>query len=106
MALTSGAKKFFGLLLTVAIVGGGIYGYKSYAASHPTQPAPVVAEAPAPANEPVEIPQPINSPISQARNVEAIVDQVAPEPAPTPAPAPSTTSSNRGMANLMNAGKR
>lgn len=108
MALTSGAKKFFGLLLTVAIVGGGIYGYKSYSASHPTPVsiAAEITEAPAQASEPIKIPQPMNSPIAQASNVERVVDQIAPEPAPATTPATSTTSSDRGMANLMQAGNR
>jgi hypothetical protein len=97
MALTNGAKKFLGLIVTVAVVGGGIYGYKDYKAKNPT---PVTEEVVA-EQAPIEVPQPINSPIAQAERMDDIV--AAPEQE-EPAPAPThNASSNRGLANVMNA---
>lgn len=111
MALTSGAKKFLGLLATVAVVGGGIFAYKSNAPAIHAQfnkPAEVVEMR----QEPVSIPQPVNSPIFQAqqadRAVEAAVAAQRPAPveaAPAPEPVqqvqPSNPSANRGMAALL-----
>jgi hypothetical protein len=101
MALTSGAKKFLGLLVTVVVVGGGIFAYKSNAPAIQAQfNKPAAAEVvQVPQQEPT--PQPVESPIFQARQAERIVE-AAPEPAPTPAPVQSSNpSANRGMAALL-----
>jgi len=98
MALTNGAKKFLGLVATVVVIGGGIYGYKEYKAKNPT---PVTEEVVQQA--PTEIPQPINSPMAQAERVEDIVEPTEHE---EPAPAPTNNASNnRGLANVLNAAK-
>lgn len=103
MALTNGAKKFLGLVATIAVVGGGIYGYKNYAATHPSQPATEVAVQ-AEQAAPVEVPQPIESPVAQTRQLNDAVNTMEREDAPEPAPTQSV-SSNRGLANVLNAAK-
>jgi hypothetical protein len=100
MALTSGAKKFLGLLLTVAVVGGAIYGYKQYKAGQPPAPVAVEQVVEAPVQEaPTSIPQPINSPMAQAERLQEVVQPA--EPAPEPAPAQANPGHNRGLSNIM-----
>lgn len=103
MALTNGAKKFLGLIATVAVVGGGIYGYKQYAATHPSQPAEVAVQA----EQAAPVPQPIESPVAQAKQAEQAMGTLEREDAPVQeAPAPTqSASSNRGLANVLNAAK-
>lgn len=97
MALTSGAKKFIGLIVTIAIVAGGIYGYKQYAAANP--PAPVILVEPPmePPSEQTEAD--LTAPANPTR--AELVNDEPEEPAPTQ----GSASSNRGLNNVMNAAK-
>jgi len=101
MALTNGAKKFLGLVAVTIAVGGGIYGYKDYKAKNPTPVTEEVVQNVPTEQAPIEVPQPINSPIVQAERLNDIVETAEQE---EPAPAPThNASSNRGLANVLNA---
>lgn len=110
MALTPGFKKFIGLIVAVAVVGGGIYANK--AGMFKSTPVPigsdVVMQAPLiqpPTIQPPTIPQPMNSPINQAENFGQMVAPNTPAPAPVlqqaPVHATGTAASDRGMAALL-----
>jgi hypothetical protein len=109
MALTRVAKNGLGLILTIAIVGGGIYGFKFYRATHPAQEAEVVPAVPVtPADDGRQDPNPGSAP------AHVVVQDPTPapmQPAPAPAPVPdqttqTNTTSNAGMNFLLNAGKK
>jgi len=105
MALTPGFKKFVGLIVVVGAVGGGLYYYKTMPKSKQAELVQTLSPSKEPAQQ-AEIPQPYSSPIFKAQQAEKIVEQVAP---PQPEPAPQVQAdpgANRGMAALMNAGKR
>jgi hypothetical protein len=104
MALTKGFKKFVGLIAVVAIVGGGIYGYKQYSKLHSQAVDPGV-----------DVSSSTNSPQTSGINYALPASQ--PEVAQTPQPveqAPKTAAastqdtapSSSGMAALLKAGQK
>lgn len=105
MALTPGFKKFAGLVLTVALVAGGIYAFKSGAFKSNTPPERVEVEVAAP-REAIELPQPIDSPISQAERVEEIAEQIDSPTPPPPQVGEQSAPSNSGMDALLNSSKK
>lgn len=98
MALTPGFKKFIGLIVVIGVVSGGLYFYKTM--PRKTQSIEHVSDA---QSAPIEFPQPIDSPISQAKNLSTIVDSVVEPIHNSP---PIDVSANRGIANLLNQGKK
>lgn len=108
MALTSGFKKFIGLVSVCAVVGGTLFAYKN---------GMFPKLAPAPQTEVAEqtssFPQPINSPIAQSENLNAIVDTAIRKPAPTNAPSAvavvvqeQAQGTNSGLDAVLKAGKK
>lgn len=105
MAFTSGAKKFFGLVAAIAVVGAGIYAYKAGMIPASTKQAPVVEQVQAPvAAQPTPAPQ---------STVESLVMNTAGKVVLPEVEAASTAksqvtadpSTNRGMAHLLNSSK-
>jgi hypothetical protein len=100
MALTSGFKKFVGLLVTVAVVGSGVYAYKNNHSLGPkaneavvTTPQPnvyVVQGSPTPHVTPERMADPVTNPI-----------QPPPEPVQS-----SDASADRGLNAVLQAGNR
>lgn len=113
MAFTSGAKKFFGLVAAIAVVGAGIYAYKSGViptsskqepAIQQVQQAPVAPVAPQVQQAPVVVQPTVESPVMNAAG-KVVLPEV--EAASTAAKAQVTAdpSTNRGMAHLLNSSK-
>lgn len=91
MALTKAAKKGLGLLITLAVVGGGIYAFQHMPKK---QDAVGVGTTQQPVEQPQVAPQP-----------EAPTQQAAPQPAVEQQPQVDA-STNRGMQFLLNQGKK
>lgn len=91
MALTKAAKKGLGLLITLAVVGGGIYAFQH---NMPVEPTPVQQAQPEPAPMQQALPEPASVPQAQ-------VAPAAEQPQPQ-----TDASSNRGMQFLLNQGKK
>jgi hypothetical protein len=90
MALTKVAKKGLGLLVTLAVVGGGIYAFQHMPQKH-NDPVDTGTAAPVQAQQPEPAPQ------SQPKVQPAPVEQQQPQ---------TDASSNRGMQFLLNQGKK
>ena len=97
MALTAGFKKFLGLIAVAAVVGGGIYVYKTQPKSAPTEETATVT-----------------APTDTAETATAELDtsdkNVRPDEAPAEtvetAPPKRDASTNRGLDAVLNAGKK
>ena len=102
MAFTPGFKKFVGLVIVAAAVGGGLYAYKSGAIKQPA--APVQPQQDQAVDQ--QIPQPYSSPIKQAEIANQVIEQAAPQQ-PAPAPAPQQQDQgNAGIDALLKSGKK
>lgn len=97
MALTPGFKKFIGLVVVIGAVGGGLFYWKTMPKK--VQQVEVSVEQPAPAPEApaaANVAQPVYTQPAQQEQAPAQVQQAPSEDA----------SSNRGMAFLLNQGKK
>ena len=110
MAFTSGAKKFFGLVAAIAVVGAGIYAYKSGMIPTSSKQEPAIQQvqqapvAPQVQQAPVVAQPTVESPVMNAAG-KVVLPEV--EAASTAAKAQVTAdpSTNRGMAHLLNSSK-
>lgn len=94
MALTKVAKKGLGLLVTLAVVGGGIYAFQHMPQKH-NDPVDTGTAAPVQAQQAEPAPQ------SQPE-----VQQAQPAPVEQAPQTQTDASSNRGMQFLLNQGKK
>ena len=100
MALTAGFKKFLGLIAVAAVVGGGIYMYKTMPKTTPTEDPVIVTEAADNANTTA----PVDLTESTANVRPNASEPTETEPAET-APPKRDASTNRGLDAVLNAGK-
>lgn len=117
MAFTSGAKKFFGLVAAIAVVGAGIYAYKSGLIPASTKQEPVaeqVQQAPVAPQVQAQVaaqsvPTPAAQPAVESPVLNAAGKVVLPEVEAAASAAKSQVtadpSTNRGMAHLLNSSK-
>ena len=102
MALTAGFKKFLGLIAVAAVVGGGIYMYKTQPKSTPTEETATVT---APTDAAETATAELDTSDKNVRPDETPAETVEAAPAET-APPKRDASTNRGLDAVLNAGKK
>jgi Sec-independent protein translocase protein TatA len=102
MALTSGAKKFLGLLATVAVVGAAIYAFKQNAGDIKAKFAKEQTVQVQEADEPVE---PYSAQVKQAEIATEVVEPIT-RHRDEVQETKHDASINRGLANVLNSGSK
>jgi cell division septation protein DedD len=103
MALTSGFKKFIGLVVFIGVAGGGVYYWQHMPKKKDVFEQPIAVPDNQPTPTPVQAQQPDPVPVQQPAQVQ----EPAPvQQAPVQQPAQADASSNRGMQFLLKQGSK